>query len=237
MFLTPYGLREWLTISIVAIVVALVGGVLLTWWIALPVGIVWFALLMFYREPPRRIPRDLTPEDLLAPCDGVVSAVLTLEKHPALGRDAAVVRVFMSVLNVHVNRAPCDGDVIGMIYTRGQFLNAQTEESSQVNENRLTMLRRTDGTILGVRQISGMIARRIVCGVDLGAPLRRGEKFGMIKFGSTTEIILPRPEDVTVHVKPGDRVKAGLTVLARLAASPHATKEETPCCHDAGEEA
>jgi phosphatidylserine decarboxylase len=124
------------------------------------------------------------------------------------------------VLNVHVNRAPFDGEVVSLKPTPGKYLNAQTEESALVNESNLIVMRIAwpgDGTeMIGIRQVAGMIARTIVCPLKPGDRLKRGEKFGMIKFGSTTELILPRPQDVTVHVKKGDKVKAGVTVIATL---------------------
>lgn len=219
--LTPYGLREWLTITIVCALAGGAGWFLLGWWTLVPVVIVWLALVSFFRDPIRRIRTDLAPGVMLSPADGTVSAVERVEHHEATGGPAVIVRIFLSVLNVHVNRSPHDAEVVSIHYRPGEFLNAQTEESARVNESNLITLRLdwADGPSerFGVRQVSGMIARRIVCPLKPGDRLTRGQKFGMIKFGSTTELILPRPDDVIVDVRKGDAVRGGLTVLATLA--------------------
>jgi phosphatidylserine decarboxylase len=215
--LTRYGLREWMTITIVAVIAAVLLGWLIAWWSAIIIAVLWLAVISFFRDPIRRVPDDLPPGAMLAPGDGVVTAVLEVDEHEATGGPATIVRVFMSVLNVHVNRSPCDGQVVALRHTPGKFLNAQTEESARVNENNLITLAVDGDETIGVRQIAGLVARRIVCRLEKGDHLERGEKFGMIKFGSTTELILPRPEAVTVHVRKGEKIKGGVTVLATLA--------------------
>ena len=192
------------------------------WWSVLPVLMVWTAVVSFFRDPIRSIPRNLPPGVMLSPADGAVSCVETVDEHEATGGPATIVRIFLSVLNVHVNRAPCDAEVVALRYVPGKFLNAQTEESARVNESNLMTLRVDGGETIGVRQVSGMIARRIVCPLKPGDRLRQGQKFGMIKFGSTAELILPRPGDVTVHVQKGDKVRGGLTQLATLGVRPAA---------------
>lgn len=215
--LTPYGLREWLTITIVAAVVAAAIGFFAGWWWTIPVAVVWVALVSFFRDPIRRVPRDLPPGTMLSPADGKVSAVEELVHHDAVGGPAMLVRIFLSVLDVHVNRAPYDGVVEKITYTPGKFLNAQTEESARVNESNLLAIRIEGDETIGLRQVSGLIARRIVCPLKEGDRVVRGAKFGMIKFGSTAELILPRPGSVRINVKKGDRVKGGITRLATLA--------------------
>jgi phosphatidylserine decarboxylase len=184
------------------------------------VVVLGLALLSFFRDPIRRIKSDLEPGAMLSPADGVVSAVLDVDSHQATsGRPAKIIRIFLSVLNVHINRSPYDGEVVSITRTAGKYLNAQTEESANVNESNLIIMRiKLNGRAetIGVRQVSGMLARTIVCPLTAGYRLSRGQKFGMIKFGSTTELILPRPQDVTVHVKKGDKVKGGVTVIATL---------------------
>jgi phosphatidylserine decarboxylase len=216
--LTMYGFRVWFTITLVAAALAAI-CVWQSWWVPLAVVVVlWLALLSFFRDPIRRIRTDLEDGTMLSPADGVVSAVLDVESHEAVagGGPAKLIRIFLSVLNVHVNRSPHDGEVVTLKHTPGKFLNAQTEESALVNESNLITFRMENGETFGVRQVSGMLARAIVCPLKVGDRLKRGQKFGMIKFGSTTELILPRPQDVTVHVKKGDRVKGGVTVIATL---------------------
>lgn len=218
MLLTRYGLRVWLPIVVAA---ALFIGVLLwlkLWWVAVIVLVIALALLAFFRDPIRSLPRDLSPADFLSPADGTVSAVLEVDHHQAIldNGPAKIVRIFLSVLNVHINRSPFDGEVVSIKHSPGKYLNAQTEESAVVNESNLIVVRLASGETIGVRQVSGMIARTIVCPLKPGDKLKRGQKFGMIMFGSTTELILPRPQDVTVHINKGDKVKAGVNVIATL---------------------
>jgi phosphatidylserine decarboxylase len=214
MLLTWYGLREWGIITIVAALAA-AGAVLLNWWWALPVLIIiWLALVAFFRDPVRRIPANLRAGDMLSPADGKVTAVLEVDHHESTGGPARIIRIFLSVLNVHINRSPFDGEVKAIEHTPGKYLNAQKPESADVNESNLITMRIAGGESIGVRQVAGMIARRIVCRVAVGQRVVRGERIGMIKFGSTTELILPRPRDVVVHVREGEKVKAGKTVLA-----------------------
>lgn len=214
--LTPYGRREWMTITMVVALAAVACGLLLPWWSLVILAALWLAAVSFFRDPRRAVPDDLPEGAMLSPADGRVSAVLTVDHHEAAGGPATIIRIFLSVLNVHVNRAPCDGEVVAKTYRPGKFLNAQTEESARVNESSLITMRIAGGETIGVRQVSGMIARRIVCTLEIGDRVRRGERFGMIKFGSTAELVLPRPEDVQVKVVRGERVTGGLTTLAVL---------------------
>lgn len=215
--ITPYGIRVWLPITIVAVIMAVPLIWLHQWW---PLGVIivmWLALMSFFRDPIRRIPANLAAGDMLSPADGTVSAVFDVESHDATGgKPAKVIRIFLSVLNVHVNRSPFDCEVVSLKHTPGKYLNAQTEESAKVNESNLITLRIAGGELIGLRQVAGMIARAIVCPIKPGDRLARGEKFGMIKFGSTTELILPRPGDAIAHVKKGDKVRGGRTVIATL---------------------
>lgn len=215
MGLTLYGLREWLAITIVSIGLAI--GALYLWWpLVIPVFIVWLALVAFFRDPIRAIPDNLPSGVMLAPSDGVVSKIERVDEHPSTDGPAIVIRVFLSVLDVHVNYVPHDCEVVEIDYYPGKFLNAQTEESARVNEYKLITVKLPNGERFGVRQVAGMIARRIVSPVETGDKLTRGAKFGMIKFGSTSELILPRPDDVRVHVEEGQRVVGRLTLMATL---------------------
>jgi len=221
MVLSRYGLREWLTISLIAVAAACVFMWLGWWWAVVPVAIVWLALAAFFRDPPRRVPDSLPPGVMLSPADGTVSAVLTVDHHDAVGGPAVIIRVFLSVLDVHVNRSPCAGRVAALVHTPGRHLDARSEESARVNESNLVTLMFAAGadgdeSPVGVRQVSGAIARRIVCPLRVGDRLDRGQRFGMIKFGSTTELILPQPQAVRVFVRVGDKVRGGLTQLAAL---------------------
>ncbi|MDZ4831085.1 MAG: phosphatidylserine decarboxylase [Phycisphaerae bacterium] len=216
MLLTGYGLREWLTIIIVSLLLAL-GAWWMGWtWAVVVVVLVALALLSFFRDPLFRTPKSRDARDMISPADGTVSAVFVLPSHDATGgAPALVVRIFLSVLNVHINRAPCDAEVIALAHRPGSYLDARSEESAAVNESNLITLRLSDGSTIGVRQVSGAIARRIVCPLIVGARLERGARFGMIKFGSTTELIVPNPKRSIALVKKGDKVTGGVTVLVR----------------------
>ena len=213
--MAPYARLEITLILLIGGAVTVASGVLLHWWALLP-GLVAVALLMFYRDPPRRpaVGDDL----LLAPADG---KVVRIERdYHAEGGDRRELRIviFLSVLNVHINRSPCAGTVTDITYRPGEFLNALRSEATTRNESNLVTIRPRPplpGPI-HVRQIAGVLARRVVCTLEPGDELAAGERFGMIKFGSQTEIRVPEDSRWDLRVAVGDRVKAGLTVLARL---------------------
>ncbi len=216
MLLTRYGIREWLTATVFAVVVG--GGFAwLGWWPAVAVvAVLWMAAAMFFRDPWRRPPRDLPPGAMLSPADGRISAVSRVEHHEAVGGPAIVIRIFLSVLDVHINRFPCDGEVVGLKYTRGRFHDARSPKCPLENESQLVTVELDGGRNIGIRQIAGKLARRIVCDLQPGDRLDRGCRYGMIKFGSSTELILPRDIVARIHVSEGDRVKGGVTVLATV---------------------
>jgi len=214
--LTRYGWRQWLVITLVLVFAAAI-ATYFQWWIALiPIVALWVALVSFFRNPWRKIPTNLPTGMMLSPADGVVSAIEFIEAHETVEGPAVIIRIFLSVLNVHINRVPCDCVLIKSIYRKGKFLDARSEESAKVNESNTLFFTR-GAEKFGVRQVSGKIARNIVCPIRVGDTFSRGQQFGMIKFGSTTELILPRPSDVTVHVQKGDTVRGGFTRLATLA--------------------
>ena len=186
------------------------------WWVVLGILVLlWLALVSFFRDPWRKIPSGLPKGTMLSPADGVVSAIEYADDHEATGSPSVIIRIFLSVLNVHINRAPCDCRLKSSIYREGKFLDARTEQSAKINESNLLILD-TGADTIGVRQVSGKLARHIVCQLEVGDELRQGERFGMIKYGSTTELILPRPDEVTVQVSKGDKVRAGITQIATL---------------------
>lgn len=186
------------------------------WWIGVAGSIIlWVALVSFFRNPWRTIPKDLPEGMMLSPADGVVSAIEFLDEHETVDGSAVLIRIFLSVLNVHINRTPCACELEKSIYRKGKFLDARTEESAKVNESN-TLFLYANGERIGIRQVSGKIARNIICPIKSGDRFRQGQQFGMIKFGSTTELILPRPDDVAIHVKKGDKVYGGLTRFATL---------------------
>lgn len=180
--------------------------------------LVW--ILSFFRDPKRICPTN--DNLLLAPADGKITDIETLEEPPAFLKDrspesTAVMRIgiFLSIFNTHINRSPCNVRVEKITYKKGRYKNALNPESSRVNESNELCLIRTDNPQdrLIVRQISGAIARRIVCDKIEGKKLSCGQKFGMLKFGSRTELYVPLRDDAKCLVNIGDKVKAGLTPL------------------------
>ena len=216
MLLTRYGFREWMIITLAAAIPAAAGVFFGWWWLTALAVVVWTALASFFRDPLGRRPATADERDLVSPADGLVSAVLEVPEHIATGGPATIVRIYLSVFDVHINRMPCGCEVLGTVHTPGKYLDVRIEESAKVNESMVTRLRSAGGVLLGIKQISGKVARHIVCPVAAGQRFARGERFGMIKFGSTTELVVPTGELEKVCVSRGDRVTGGVTVLARL---------------------
>jgi len=171
--------------------------------------------LSFFRDPQREIPRD--DRLLLAPADGTIRDIETVDEKDFIGGPALRIGIFLSVFNVHMNRSPCDAKVQKITYRPGKFLNAMNPQAGKVNEsNDVAMVRtKQPNDRLLVRQVSGAIARRIVCAARVGQQLAAGEPFGMIKFGSRTELYVPAGEYMECIVRVGDKVKAGMTPLVR----------------------
>jgi len=223
--LTKYGLPQVVVfpgiVLVVMIVFPLIGSVrvgLPLWAIVLTevifaVILIW--ILMFFRDPYRIPPSDKNL--LLAPADGRVTDIETIKEDNFIGREALRIGIFLSIFSTHINRAPCSVKVEKITYRKGKCKNAANPQSGRTNESNNLDLIRTDGRQerLIVRQISGAIARRIVCDVREGQVLTGGEKFGMIKFGSRTELIVGVCENTKCLVRIGDKVKAGLTPLIR----------------------
>ncbi|MFO0903550.1 MAG: phosphatidylserine decarboxylase family protein [Pirellulales bacterium] len=168
----------------------------------------------FFRDPHRRIPAE--PGLVVSPADGKVVTIAEKEYDEHIGGPAVTIGIFLSIFNVHINRIPVAGRVIGMTYHRGKFLNALL--SASVEENEQLHLRFEEDVAphrrFIVKQIAGAIARRIVCWVRPGESLARGAQFGMIKLGSRTELIMPREPGLEIRVKLGQHVAAGSTVMA-----------------------
>jgi phosphatidylserine decarboxylase len=182
-------------------------------WLAIGPGVLLFLIVYFFRDPPRRVPTE--PGLLVAPADGKIVDITPLANYEFIGGPAVRVGIFLSIFNVHINRAPCDARVIETDYKPGQFLNALNPESATLNEA-MWIGFETEGQPtrrFAVRQISGMFARKIVCKLRPGQTVSRGAKFGMIKLGSRTELILPPDAEVLVAI--GDKIQAGCDVVAR----------------------
>lgn len=171
-------------------------------------------IVWFFRDPPRRIPRG---EGLvLSPADGKIVAIEELAYDEFIGGPAVTVGIFLSIFNAHVNRMPAAARVVGLRYHPGKCLNALRPESARENEQLAVRIEteRAGHRRMVVRQITGAIARRIVCAVKPGDCLAAGERFGMIKFGSRTELVLPRERALKIRVQVGASVRAGSSVLA-----------------------
>ncbi len=175
-------------------------------------GLVALAIVGFFRDPERQAP---TGEGLIvSPADGKVVSVEGIKgDSPFLGA-ATRVSIFLSPLDVHINRTPVEGRIEKITYQPGSFLAAYKEEASQRNEQNALTIVDNEGRTLGVVQIAGVLARRIICRATLGDRLTRGERFGLIMFGSRTDTYLP--EGCRVEVAEGQRVRGGETVLARF---------------------
>lgn len=214
--LSGYGKREWLTILIIGAMLTATGLFVQWFWLAGLAATATFALLTFFRDPHRRIPTDRGV--VVSPADGRVSSIHHVDHFEPFGGPALCVRIFLSVLNVHVNRAPCHSLVQSITHKPGQHLNALNPDSAQANEsNMIVLLHPTHRyPIAAVNQVAGLIARTIVCGVKKEHILQRGQRIGMIKFGSTTELYLPDTLSPQVTVKQGQKVYGGSTILGRI---------------------
>ena len=196
------------------VAIALAVSLLVTWlagWWSLPFWLATVFVLQFFRDPPRSVPAD--PSFVTSPADGRIVYVGKAQD-PYLKREALKVSVFMNVFNVHSNRSPVDGEVKERWYHPGSFLNAALDKASLDNERNALYLRSAGGQDVTCVQIAGLIARRILCYVEPGAALRKGQRFGFIRFGSRVDVYLPLDAELTAAI--GEKVYAAETVLARL---------------------
>ena len=178
--------------------------------VAAAAGLAWLGLLFFLRDP-ERVARAASSE-YLSPADGRVVAVRRTPQPVFLGGPSLQVSVFLGVLDVHVNRAPMAGRVAFVQHVPGRFLQAFREEASQVNEHNWIGIENGSRRAL-TKQVAGILARRIECWVRPGEAVRAGDRLGMIKFGSRVDLYVPEP--AAPQVREGDRVRAGVTVVAR----------------------
>jgi phosphatidylserine decarboxylase len=177
--------------------------------------LVW--LLAFFRDPERPIPSG--QHLMVSPADGMVSDITELPRFDLLDGPALRIGIFLSVFNVHINRSPCDGRVIRVIYKKGKFINAMSHaRASDENESNTIVIAGPDGEkpIEVVKQIVGLIARRIVCTAAEGQALARGQRIGMIKFGSRTELYIPMRLAPQARVRVGQKVRGGADVVVML---------------------
>ena len=225
MTLTKYGFQEW-GLALAAAVILWSGCFVLYKYnyprsaitAAVAVLVLFAAFAAFFRNPHRNLPQD--EKLLVSPADGTVRDIGVVDDFdlpPFRGR-ALRIGIFLSVLNVHVNRTPARMTVVNVNYREGKYLDARNPRAGQENEAMTISGEAEAGGVsfpMAIRQISGAIARRIVCPVKPGRKLYRGEIYGMIKFGSRTELYLPE-DCFEILVEPGDKVRGGETVLAAM---------------------
>jgi phosphatidylserine decarboxylase len=220
--LSSYGKSQVFLITVLGLG-ATIGSAYMGWWIMLGASVlITLGLLAFFRDPNRKTPT--LRGQVVSACDGRVSSIHDIEHFEPFDGPARCIRVFLSVFDVHVNRAPLYGRVASVTHKPGKKLNALRPESAEFNESVMIVLENPAGRrpVAAVRQIAGAIARTIVCGVKVGDVLQRGQRYGMIKFGSTTEVYLPHPDRVQVQVRQGQYVYGGTTVIA-LVQTPEAS--------------
>jgi phosphatidylserine decarboxylase len=166
----------------------------------------------FFRDPDRVIPQK--EGVVVSPADGRVLSVLETTNERFFEGPCLKISIFMSVFNVHVNRIPCKGEVMNIVYHPGKFFSANLDKASEQNERNAIFLKTEEGFQICVVQIAGLIARRIICKLQVGDPVNCGERFGMICFGSRLDVYLPQRVEPAVTV--GDKVQAGTSVLGML---------------------
>ena len=183
----------------------------LTLWLMLLFLLSIFCTLAFFRDPDRPAPAD--PNFIVAASDGTVTDIIELDENEVLKVKMRRVGIFLSIFDVHTNRAPLDGRIIYRQHREGLCVDARRPDCSEKNESMTWAFQNRRATIV-VRQLTGAIARRIVAWARIGDELKKGERFGMIRFGSRTEIYLPLNAELLVKV--GDHVSAGSTIVAQL---------------------
>jgi phosphatidylserine decarboxylase len=212
--IATWGLGE---VIVIACPLLLLAG-LLAWWsltAALPIALAGAFVMWFFRDPPRQIPKG--PGILVAPADGVITDLVELAECPYFNGPAIRIGIYLSLFNVHLNRVPETAQVIEVRYSPGQFLNSRNRSAGSVNEQLWTLFQTAgeDPLLFVVKQVAGAFASRIVCAARPGETLERGTKFGMIKFGSRTELFVAYRPDLRVMVSPWSKVRGGTTVLIK----------------------
>ena len=206
----PVIAREGWPFLALGLAVSLVATYFVGWWSA-PLWLATLFVLQFFRDPAREVPDD--PRAVVSPADGRIVEV-SRSQDPYLKREALKVSVFMNVFNVHSNRSPIDGVVRERWYYSGGFVNAALDKASTANERNALWIQARQGADVTCVQVAGLIARRILCYVESGAELVRGQRFGFIRFGSRVDVYLPLTAEPKASV--GDKVYATSTTLATL---------------------
>jgi phosphatidylserine decarboxylase len=227
MKLTGYGRKEWLGGGIAALILIIIFIIcaqfhqVLFLSLAGVTAILYVCIAGFFRDPNRKIPES--GNILVSPADGVIHDIELLkdvdENQFFEGKDSVRIGIFLSIFNVHLNRAPCDMEVKDKQYREGKYHDARATAASKENEAMtISCISSVQGRKFPmlIRQISGAIAKRIVCRAEPGMKYCKGDRFGMIKFGSRTELYLPAEPWMELTVKMGDKVSAGETIIAKI---------------------
>jgi len=223
MLFSRYSLADLLVFGGMLLAAAILAWLYVAIWLAVVFLILLVFLLFFFRDPPRKVPSE--PAIVVSPADGKIVEIERVDDCPMVPGSVLKIGIFLSVFNAHVNRAPVAGTVTALSYVPGRFHYALRSKASAENESNSIILSCPEipGRRVLIKQIAGVFARRIVCRCKLGEQLARGERFGMIKFGSRTELYLPYSRQLRVQVSKGQKVKAGSSVLLRYDFSPGQT--------------
>ena len=199
----------FVVVPLVPAFICLLLGFWIMWFVVVAIPLLLAAAFMayFFRNPRRSIP--LEPGIIVAPADGTV----TIARQASADSPQSLVSIFLSPLDVHINRAPIEGEIVDISYTKGKFVMATKAESRLLNEQNSLTIQGAELTIKCV-QIAGVLARRIVCWKRRGERVKCGEQFGMIKFGSRTDVVMP--SNVEVTVRQGMHVRAGETIIGKI---------------------
>jgi len=214
--LSKHAKPECITIAAVGFMLTVAVVLIGLWWLLLLTLPATIGLLAFFRDPERRTPTQRGV--MVAPSDGRISSIHDVEHFEPLDGEAVCIRIFMSVLDVHINFSPYHTAVESIAHQPGEHLNTLKPESAEDNENNLLVLvhPNREYKMAAVRQIAGLLARTIVCHVHEGQVLQRGQRIGLIKLGSTTELYIRKDLSPRLQVKEGQRVYGGVTVIAQI---------------------
>jgi phosphatidylserine decarboxylase len=207
--IAPEGYPFILLAFVFTVFVAILGG---NWWLIILFALLTFFIIWFFRNPERYFQDE--EKALISPADGKVIKIENVEVNGTISGKFKKISIFMNVFNVHVNRSPYDGKIEAINYHEGKFVSANLDKASLDNERNEIMIRTEDGRAIWAVQIAGLIARRIVCWIRPGDIVRKGERFGLIRFGSRVDVYVPEDSKISVNLK--DKVKAGQTVLGYL---------------------
>ena len=200
--------KESIPYIVVPVLLGIAAAGLGYWYVVAFLLVVALFMAFFFRDPKRVPPSD--PDVVVSPADGRVTRIESSDQVSGL---PTVISIFLSPLDVHINRSPIPGKIVDVLYSPGKFLMATNEKASLVNEQNALTIQGEKITVV-CKQIAGILARRIVCWKEKGENLGLGERFGMIKFSSRTDVLLPA--NVQVTVKEGQRVRGGITVIGRI---------------------